>query len=94
MEGPGGALLGTVGTPLAEPLPVWIHEVPAPAEPLSATTTAVGLFYNVGAVPTTSAPNEQPFGLALPVPEGVDHGHLAAAILVPAVRLIEGLPPA
>ena len=94
VEGPGGALLGTVGTPLAEPLPVWIHEVPAPAEPLSATTTPVGPFYNVGAVPTTSAPNEQPFGLALPVPEGVDHGHLAAAILVPAVRLIEGSDPA
>ena len=34
VEGPGGVLLGAVNSGVAQPLPVWIHEVPAPTEAL------------------------------------------------------------
>jgi hypothetical protein len=63
---------------------VWVLEVPAPAQPLAPSATALGPFYNVGAVTTTKAPVSLPFAIAFPVPEGADTAHLAMAMLVPA----------
>lgn len=84
VEGPGGALLGAVMGALPEPLPVWIVEVPTPAEPMPAQAVALGAVLNVGAAGTTTAAAGARFALLLPVPEGADTAHLAAAVLVQA----------
>jgi hypothetical protein len=89
VEGPGGVLLGAVGAAVAEPIPVWIHEVPAPTEPLFELAVPRGAFHNIGAVQTTIAADEGTFALALPVPEG-DTAPLAAAMLVSAHRVLDG----
>jgi len=89
LEAPGGVLLGAPGGALASPLPVWVHEVPAPAEPLSALATTLGSFYNIGAVATIKAPASMPFALALPVPAGADTAHLGVAMLIPAEEALD-----
>jgi hypothetical protein len=84
LEGPGGVLLGAAAGSLGSAVPVWVHEVPAPDEPLSTFATALGPYYNVGALTTTTAPASAPFALALPVPAGADPAHLGVALLIPA----------
>ena len=93
VEDASGVLLGAVANTLPAPLAVWIHEVEAPAEPLPAEATALGPFYNVGAVETTIATGEGTFALALPVPEGADPAHIALAALVAADRQLEDEEP-
>lgn len=89
VEGPGGVVLGAVAGAISEPLPVWIVEVPAPDEPLIAGATARGAFYNIGGERRTTATDGAPFGLALPVPEGTDTAHLAAAVLARADEVLD-----
>ena len=89
VEGPGGALLGAVETSLGAPLPVWIREVEAPPEPLSVRATVRSPFYNVGAVRTMLVVGEPAFAVALPIPQGADPSHIAAAVLVPAGGVID-----
>jgi len=84
IEGPGGVLLGVAGGTLTDSLPVWVLEVPAPTLPLWPSTTALGSFYNIGAVATTKAPARLPFAIAFPVPAGADTAHLGMAMLVTA----------
>jgi hypothetical protein len=91
VAGPGGAVLGTVTGTIADPLPVWIVEVPPPDEALLDGATARGPYYNIGASRTTVAADGAPFGLALPVPGDADTAHLAAAVLMPA-RNVVGSP--
>jgi FG-GAP repeat len=90
VEATSGVLLGTVPGTLSGSVPVWIHEVAAPAEPLFENALPVGAYYNVGAECTTFAPHGSPFGIALPVPDGVDTTRLAAAALVPASYVSDG----
>lgn len=90
VEGAGDVLLGAFGTTLAEPLPVWIVEVPPPAEPLPFMMRPIGAFYNVGASRTTWPPGDVPFGLALPVPAGADTAHLGVAVFSPVGRRLKG----
>ena len=78
VEGPAGVVLSTSPGALTEPLPVWIVEVPPPAEPLDASLTANGAFYNIGSSQTTTAADGAPFGLALPVPAGADTERLGS----------------
>lgn len=78
-----GVMLGAVEGTALDTLPVWIHEVAVPDEPLPLHATAVSAYYNVGAVETTSLPAEAAFALALPVPASVDPAQLAVAALVP-----------
>jgi hypothetical protein len=92
VEGPGGALLGSVEGSLETPLPIWVVEVPAPAEPLAPSSQPRSALYNIGATATTSAADDAPFGLALPVPGGADTAHLALAVLLPPEDASE--PPA
>jgi hypothetical protein len=87
---PSGVLLGAVDNTLANPLRIWVHEVPAPAEPLFAGAVPLGAFYNVGAECTTFAPRQTPFVAALPVPEGTDASSLSAAALVSAKYMFDG----
>jgi hypothetical protein len=46
----------------------------------------LGRFYKIGAVTTTAAAQHEPFGLALPVPDGADTAHLAIALFGPPSR--------
>lgn len=89
VEGPGGVVLGAVAGAIAEPLPVWIVEVPAPDEPLIAGATSRGGFYNIGGERRAAAADGAPFGLALPVPAGADTAHLAAAVLARADEVLD-----
>jgi len=90
VSNPAGVLLGAVANTLAKPLPVWIHEVPAPPEPLLADAVPLGAFYSIGGECTTFAPHEAPFALALPVPDGADTSRLGAVALVSAEYLLDG----
>ena len=83
IEGTNGVLLGALESGLAQPLPIWIQEVEAPAQALWTGATPLGRFYNIGAVQTTAAAQDEPFGLALPVPDGADTAHLTIALLGP-----------
>ena len=83
VQGLNGVLLGALEAGLSQPLPVWIQEVDAPAQALWTGATPLGRFYNIGAVETTVSAQDQPFGLALPVPDGADTAHLAIAMLCP-----------
>jgi hypothetical protein len=87
-NGGSGVILGAVDGALTAPLPVWIYEVPAPAEPLFSSAVPLGAYYNIGAECTTFAPHETPF--ALPVPEGADASRLAVALLAPAKYTVDG----
>ncbi len=89
VEHPAGVLLGAPEGSLSGPLPVWIHEVPAPVEPLPSRAILRSGYYNVGAVETSIATGDGAFALALPVPAGADTAHLAAAILVPTELLLD-----
>ena len=83
VQGLNGVLLGALEAGLGQPLPVWIQEVEAPAQALWPGATPLGRFYNIGAVATTAAAQDEPFGLALPVPDGADTAHLAVALVGP-----------
>jgi hypothetical protein len=85
IEGPGGVLLGTVGTPLEEPLPVWIHEVPPPAKALSSQTKPLGPFYKSAPSRRHRHPLTRRSAWLLPVPADADTAHLAVAILIGAL---------
>jgi hypothetical protein len=91
VEGLNGVLLGALEGTLSQPLAIWIQEVEAPAQALWPLATPVGSFYNIGAVTTTVAPQEQEFGLAMPVPDGADTAHLGIALLGPRSRLLDDL---
>jgi FG-GAP repeat len=88
-EGPAGVLLGALEATLSQALPIWIEQVDTPAEPLWPQAAPVGEFYNIGAVQTTTAAEDEPFGLAVPVPEGADTDHLAIAVLGPPNPLFD-----
>ena len=90
VEGPAGVVLSTSPGAITEPLPVWIVEVPPPAQPLDPSLTAIGAFYNIGSSQTTTAADGAQFGLALPVPAGADTERLAAAVLVAARGILDG----
>jgi hypothetical protein len=90
IPGPSGTLLGAVEGALTAPLPVWLDEVPAPAEPLFDGALPRGAYYNAGAQCTTFTPQDAPFALALPVPEGADPSRLGVAVLTPARYLLDG----
>ena len=90
IPGPSSTLLGAVNGALTAPLPVWLNEVPAPSEPLFDGALPRGAYYKAGAECTTFAPQEAPFALALPVPEGADTSRLGVAVLTPASYLLDG----
>ena len=88
--GPSGVLLGAAEEALTAPVPIWVHEVPAPPEPLFNGAVPVGGYYNLGAECTTFSPQDKPFALGLPVPEGADASRLAVAVLAPASYTVDG----
>ncbi len=77
-----GVMLGTIKDTVLESLPIWVHSVPAPDEPLFANAKAVGDYYNIGAVETTSLPTDSGFVLGLPVPATADPSKIVAAGLI------------
>ncbi|MDH3638236.1 MAG: FG-GAP repeat protein [Gammaproteobacteria bacterium] len=85
-----GVRLGATEGAVPGGLPVWVQEVPAPAEPLFANAQVHGSFYNVGAQCKTTAPPDAPFVVGLPVPEGVDPGNLGVAVLATADTVLDG----
>ena len=88
--GPSGVLLGAAEEALTAPVPIWVHEVPAPPEPLFNGAVPVGGYYNLGAECTTFSPQDKPFALGLPAPEGADASRLAVAVLAPASYTVDG----
>jgi hypothetical protein len=85
-----GVILAAGPGALAEPLPVWIHEVDPPAEPLFSGVTPLGAYHSIGAQCTTFAPPRTPFVVGLPVPESAETSRLAVAVLVPASSIVGG----
>jgi hypothetical protein len=90
IEHPSGAVLGAVENAVLDALPVWIHEVQAPAEPLFAGAMPVGAYYNIGAVRTTSLPIDTPFAVGLPVPATANPSRLGLAGLVASEHVLDG----
>ena len=89
---PGGVVTGAGGVVLGAPMGVLDRAVnvaitdttdPTAESPLPQEAEPVGDFYRLAADEDVDLPAEQPLGLALPVPDGVDPSRLALAIRVP-----------
>ena len=89
---PGGVVTGAGGIVLGAPTGVLDRAVnvaitdttdPTAESPLPQEAEPVGDFYRLVADEDVDLPSDQPLGMALPVPDGVDPSRLALAIRVP-----------
>ncbi len=85
-----GVMLGTVQGTLSTNASIWIHEISAPPEPVFYGAQIRGNYYNIGSECEIFAPQDLPFIIGLPVPEGTDTSRLGAAVLAPEKSLIDG----
>jgi hypothetical protein len=83
-----GLVLGAPTGAISQPAPLYIRDVPAPAESLWDGAAVVGTFFEVGVSGcSVGVPSTHPLILSLPVPEGVHTDRLAVAVLVPGSAL-------
>ncbi len=80
-----GSLLG--------PLPIWIHEVPAPSPLLPPDVKVHGSFFNIGAIRTKFTEQDKPLTVSFPVPDDADNEHLGIAVLTAHNSFFSEPPP-